>query len=189
MPGNKDKERRARADIKLFRSLSIHLTAALGVEVSIAVGLFTLLGPLNDLAGSSAPAAFLLIAIAILPTVLSYAELSARTPGPGGSYRLVAPALPGLGAFLTGWSALLGQIGVGALLRQATASFLVDALKAFFPAFTFPPQLLTIPVALLITIVNLRGVRISRRLQGSLVACVVGLLLILTAASIVRGWP
>jgi uncharacterized hydrophobic protein (TIGR00271 family) len=147
------------------------------------------LGPLNDLAGSSAPAAFLLIAVAILPTVLSYAELSARTPGPGGSYRLVAPALPGLGAFLTGWAALLGQIGVGALLSQAIASFLVDALKALFPAFTFPPQLLTIPVALLITIVNLRGVRISRRLQGSLVACVVGLLLILTAASIMHGWP
>ena len=130
MPGNKGEEGRARADIRLFRSLSTYLAAALGVEVSIAVGLFALVGPLSSLAGPSAPVAFLLTAVALLPTVLAYAELSARTPGPGGSYRLVAPVLPGLGAFLTGWASLLGQVSVGAILTLATASLIAKALEA-----------------------------------------------------------
>lgn len=189
MLDNTGKERHTRADIQLFRALNAYPAAALGIEVSTAVGLFALLGPLIGQAGPSAPAAFLLTAIALLPTVLAYAELSARTPGPGGSYRLVAPVLPGLGAFLTGWASLLGQVSVGAVLALASASYLAAALTAFFPAFTFPLPLLATLVVLLITIANFRGERIGRRLQSYLVAGVVVLLLILAFASIAHGWP
>lgn len=190
MSDNTGHERHTRAeDIRLFRSLNAYLAAALGVEVSVAVGLFALLGPLGGLAGPSAPMAFALTAIALLPTVLAYAELSARTPGPGGSYRLVKSVLPELGAFLTGWASLLGQISVGAILALASASYLAAALEVFFPTLTFPPPLLAILVILPITVANFRGVRISRRLQGYLAAGVVGLLLTLAVVSIVRGWP
>ena len=189
MPDNSGKERHIGVDIQLFRALSAHPAAALGVEVSIAVGLLALLGPAISLAGASAPSAFLLTALALFPTVLAFAELSARTPGPGGSYRLVAPTLPGLGAFLTGWASLLGQVSASAILALTGAIYLAAALEALFPAFTFLPQWLAIPIVLLITTVNFRGVRISRRLQSYLVAGVVGLLLILVTISAVRGWP
>ena len=140
MPDNSGKERHIGADIQLFRALSAYPAAALGVEVSITVGLLALLGPAISLAGAPAPSAFLLIALALLPTVLAYAELSARTPGPGGSYRLVAPTLPGLGAFLVGWASLLGQVSASAILALTSATYLATALEALFPAFTFPPQ-------------------------------------------------
>ncbi len=189
MPDNSGKERHIGADIQPFRALSAHPAAALGVEVSITVGLLALLGPAISLAGAPAPSAFLLTALALSPTVLAYAELSARTPGPGGSYRLVAPTLPGLGAFLAGWASLLGQVSASAILALTSATYLAAALEALFPAFTFPPQWLAIPIVLLITTLNFRGIRISRRLQGYLVAGVVGLLLILVTISAVRGWP
>lgn len=183
------KERRARADIQLFRALSAYPAVALGVEVSTAVGLFSLLGLLTDLAGASAPGAFLLTTLVLFPTVLAYAELSARTPGPGGSYRLVVPTLPGLGAFLAGWSSLLGQTSAGAILALANATYLAAALETLFPAFIFSPRLMAIPIVLLITIVNLRGVRFSRRVQSYLVAGVIGLLLALAAVSGARKPP
>jgi uncharacterized hydrophobic protein (TIGR00271 family) len=189
MSDNSDQERRTRVDIQWFRALGAYPAVALGVEVSTAVGLFALLGPLIGLAGASAPSAFLLTALALFPTVLAYAELSARTPGPGGSYRLVAPTLPGLGAFLAGWSSLLGQASAGAILALASAAHLTAALEAFLPAFTFPPRLMAIPIVLLITIVNFRGLRLSRRIQSYLVAGVVGLLLVLAAISGVQKLP
>jgi len=189
MSGNSDQERRTRADIQWFRGLGAYPAVALGVEVSTAVGLFALLGPLIGLAGASTPNVFLLTALALSPTVLAYAELSARTPGPGGSYRLVAPTLPGLGALLAGWSSLLGQASVGAILALASATHLVAALEAIFPAFTFPPRLMTVPIVLLITVVNFRGVRLSRRMQSYLVTGVVALLLMLTAISGVQKLP
>ncbi len=183
MPHNTGGERPTRADIRLFRALSVYPAVALGLEVSTVVGLFALLGPLIDLAGASAPSAFLVTALAFFPTVLAYAELSARTPGPGGSYRLIAPTLPGLGAFLAGWSSLLGQASVGAILALASAAHLAAALEAVFPALTFPPRLMALPVVLLITAINFRGVRLGRRLQSYLVVGVVGLLLVLAAVS------
>ena len=167
----------------MFRALGAHTAVALGVGVSTVVGLFALLGPLIGLAGPSAPSAFLLTTLAFLPTVLAYAELSARIPGSGGSYRLVVPTLPGLGAFLAGWSSLLGQMSAGAILALATSTCLTAAVKAVFPAFTFSPRLMAIPVVVLITILNLRGARLSRRIQSYFVAGMVGLLLVLAAIS------
>ena len=189
MPENTDRERRARPDIQLFRALNASSTAALGIEVAVAIGLFALLGPLVGLVGPSAPVAFLLTTVALFPTVLAYAELSARTSGSGGSYCLVAPVLPGLGAFLTAWASLLGQMSAGAILALVTASYLANALEAFFGAFVIPPRFLVFFVVLLITIANFRGERISRRLQSYLGAGTAGLLLILVFISIVRGWP
>jgi len=185
MSDNVTQDRRLRADIRLSRALSVYPAAALGVQVFVAVGLFALLNALLNLAGDSAPNAFLLTTFALLPTLLAYAELLARTPGPGGSYRLVAPTLPGLGAFLTGWLALLGQITAGAILALAGAAYLSAVLARLFPAYTFPSSLTAIPLVLLITMVNLRGARLSRRLQGYLVTGVVGLLFALV---VISGW-
>ena len=189
MPANKTQDHHPKADIQLFRSLSLYLAAALGIQVSIAVGLFALLAPLPDSSGRSAPAAFLLTSIALLPTVLAYAELSARTPGPGGSYRLTSSALPGLGAFLTGWASLLGQMSLGALLALTSASYLAAALETLLPIFLFPRSLLAVLIVLMVTLANFRGERISRRFQGYLVAGVTGLLLTLVVISIARTSP
>jgi uncharacterized hydrophobic protein (TIGR00271 family) len=189
MPDNAGEERRVAADIRLFRGLNVYPAAALGIQVSTAVGLFALLGPLIGLTGSSAPVAFLLTTVTLLPTVLVYAELSARTPGPGDSFRLVAPTLPGLATFITGWVSLMGQVGVAAILVLVSASYLAASLEALFPAFIFPPQWLAMPVVLLITAINFRGLRISRRLQSYLVTAVMGLLLILTVVSALHRVP
>jgi uncharacterized hydrophobic protein (TIGR00271 family) len=169
--------------------LSAYPAGSLGVEVFIAVGLLALLGPLLGLAGTLAPSAFLLTVLILFPTVLTYAEVSARTPGPGGSYRLVAPILPGLGAFLTGWASLLGQISAGAILALTSAVYLSAVLEAASPVFSFPSWLVTIAVVLPITTMNLRGVRISRRFQSQLVTGVAVLLVGLAAASDVHQLP
>jgi uncharacterized hydrophobic protein (TIGR00271 family) len=184
-----DKERGPIADIQLFRALSVSLATALGAQVLLAVGLFGLLGPLTGLAGHSVPVAFLLTAAAFFPTVLAYAELSARTPGPGGSYHLVAASLPGVGAFLTGWGALLGLVSVGAILALMGGACLVAALNLLLPTLSLSPSLLALPIVLLVTLINLRGRRISRRLQGYFVAGVMALLLLLAAASLLQEVP
>jgi len=188
MPDDRNHPGPSKADIQLFRSLDARLAAALGVEVFIAVGLLAFLGPVSQLAGPAAPLAYLLTAVALLPTVLAYGELSARTPGPGGSYHLVGAVLPGLGTFLTGWVTLLGQTCAGAILVLTAASHLEAVLQAIFPHRFFPPQALMAAILVIVVLVNLRGERIGRRFQGMLVVGAASLLLLLAATSAVRGW-
>ncbi|UCC63860.1 MAG: APC family permease, partial [Anaerolineae bacterium] len=146
MPDSTGKEDQTQADIQFFRALTAYPATALGVEISIALGLLALLGLSIGLAGKSAPGAYLLTAFALFPTVLTYAELAARTPGPGGSFRLVVPTLPGLGAFLTGWASLLGQVSAGAILALTGATYLAAVLATLLPTLSLPPQLIAIPI-------------------------------------------
>jgi len=189
MPDSTGKEGQTQADIQFFRALTAYPAAALGVEISIALGLLALLGPSLGLAGRSAPNAYLLTAFALFPTVLTYAELAARTPGPGGSFRLVAPTLPGVGAFLTGWVSLLGQVSAGAILALTGATYLATVLVTFLPTLTFPAQLMAVPIVLGVTAINWRGVRISRRFQSTLTIAVASLLVTLAIASGIRKPP
>ncbi len=180
---------RASASIQLFRALHLYTAITVSVHVFTAIGLFALLQPLINTAGISAPLSFLLIALLFLPTILAYGEIAARTPGPGGSYRLVETTLPEIGVFLTGWAALLGQLSAGALLALTCSSLISAILQRVIPIFALPTWLIATLVIASITVINFRGERISLRFQSYLVTAICVLLLILAVVSGGRNPP
>lgn len=90
---------------------------------------------------------------------LTFSELGSRFPGAGGVYVYIKEAYGPLAAFLYGWIILL-IVNTGALAALAYA--LVDYLNFFFPIEGPLKTGLAILVIILLTIINVLGVKTSQ---------------------------
>ena len=80
--------------VQLKRSLSLTLLTLYGAGTIIGAGIYVLLGKAAGLAGMQTPLAYLLAAIVVLPTALSFAELASRYPKSAGEAAYVRAGLP-----------------------------------------------------------------------------------------------
>ncbi|NNF35717.1 MAG: amino acid permease [Saprospiraceae bacterium] len=90
---------------------------------------------------------------------LTFSELGSRFPGAGGVYVYIKEAYGPLPAFLYGWIILL-IVNTGALAALAYA--LVDYLNFFFPLAGSLKTGLAIVIIILLTIINVLGVKTSQ---------------------------
>ncbi len=77
------------SDTKLKRSLNLPLLIFYGLGTTIGAGIYVLVGAAAGHAGLYAPLAFIVAAIGIAPTAVSYAELSGRMPVSAGEAAFV----------------------------------------------------------------------------------------------------
>ena len=120
---------------------------------------------------------------------LTFAELASRYPEAGGHYVYIREGFGGLWAFLYGWMLLL-IIATGALASLALA--FAGYLNAFIPLTPVQQKLIAVAIIVLLSVVNLLGVKPGARTTTFLTVIKVGAfasLIVLGLASTNTGAP
>jgi uncharacterized hydrophobic protein (TIGR00271 family) len=168
-------------DMRLFRAVT------LGLGLILAVGIFTLLGPVAQATGAREPRVFLFAGVLFLPLALSLVELAAAS-GSYGVYGLARASERPLFIYFTGWALLAAGIAMGGLLVRSSADYL-GMLSASLVDLPVSPQWLGIAVLLLITANNVLGSRENRWWQNTIVLASVVALLVFGAWALIASPP
>jgi amino acid transporter len=166
-----------------------HLTRLDGIAIVVGIvvgmGIFRAPSVVADAAGSpgAALALWALGGVVTLLGALAYAELAAAYPSSGGEYDILKRAYGRRVAALFGW-ARLSVIQPGTI---AAAGFVLgDYLTPFVALGPFSTAIYAAIATLIITFINLRGLRLSAGAQTALssflVFCLVGLIVLGLAA-------
>ncbi|SDQ52023.1 APC family permease [Microbacterium sp. cf332] len=167
----------------LKRAIGTPLLFAFIVGDTLGAGIYTLVGTMaNDVGGVIWLPLLIALVVALL-TAGTYAELITKYPHAGGAARYVDKAfgIPFL-SFLVGFLMMASGITTAAALANAFAG---DYLSALFDIPAIPTA---IGFILVLTLINLRGVRES--LGANLVASVIevsGLVIVIVLAAMVFG--
>jgi amino acid transporter len=166
--------------------LGLAEAVALIVGVVIGAGIFKAPSVVAGMSGSAATmfAAWLLGGVLSLAGALCYAELATAYANAGGDYHFLRRAYGRSIAFLYGW-ARFSVITTGsiALLAFVFGDYMQQALPlAFLPAGWGPPAY-ACAVIVVLSLLNLRGIRSGARAQNWLTVAEVGGLLLVAAAA------
>jgi len=166
---------------------------ALIVGVVIGAGIFKAPAIVAGLSGGAAQMFGLWIAggAISLAGALCYAELTTAYPHPGGDYHYLQRAYGRSVAFLFGWARFtVITSGSIALLGFVFGDYMQQALPLNALPPGWGPTVYAAAVVVVLTLVNLRGIRVGARAQTVFtLAEIVGLLLIVGAAAMFTGSP
>lgn len=132
----------------------------------IGAGIFGVPAVLFADIGTMSVAAMMIAAIVVLGIALCFAEVGSRFSGSGGPYLYALEAFGPAPGFVVGWLLWVTQLGGFA----AVANLLVNYLGWFEPAVTsgFPRAAIITALVMVLTLVNIRGVRQAARLNNIL---------------------
>ncbi|MBS7643212.1 amino acid permease [Candidatus Bathyarchaeota archaeon] len=156
--------------VQLRRALGLRETVALGVGGTIGGGIFVLIGAAAGYAGPAVLLSFVLAFLAALFIALPYAELACRYPIAGGGYAFTRAVLGRNWGFLMGWGYWGAYIFASGYVTLGFGGYLniITGIPVVYGALA----LITVSTA-----INLVGVRISGRVQTSIVLLAIGALL------------
>lgn len=127
---------------QLRRSLNLPLLVLYGLGTTIGAGIYVLVGAAAGRAGMYAPIAFVIAAIGIAPTAISFSEFAARYPVSAGEAAFVRA---GFGsrwlATATGWLVILTGLVASATIANGAAGYMQSFVD-------MPTPLLVIAVVL-----------------------------------------
>lgn len=96
--------------IDLRRSLSLWQVTASGIGIVIGAGIYVLIGPATQDAGSAVWLSFVVAGVLSALTGLSYAELAGMFPSAGAEYSFAKHAFNELAGFLVGWLMIAANV-------------------------------------------------------------------------------
>ena len=180
------------ADKQLKRVLSRFDAAVLGFGAMIGWGWVILAGTWISQAGvGGATLAFVIGAIAIIVIGLTYAELASALPVAGGEHAYTERAFGNVASFICTWSIIFGYIAVvafEAIALPVAVTYLVPEFK-IYPLWDVADYTvhaseaaLGAVAAIVITILNIIGIRLAVRVQAAVV-----LLLLAAGAVLLAG--
>jgi len=139
----------------LVRGIGRWDLVAFGINSIVGAGIFGLPAKVYSLSGPAALLAYVICAAAVLLIVLCFAEVSSRFTVTGGPYLYAREAFGDVVGFELGWLRCLSFV----ITFAANANLLVDYLgSVWIPTGTWR-KLVIIIVVLLLTAINLVGVR------------------------------
>ena len=144
-------------DAVLRRHIGPLALAAAVVNGVVGAGIFTLPAAMAQAAGSRAPVAYLLCALAMSAVVLCFAESGSRLPTSGGAYGTVTVAFGPLAGFVCGILTWMASV----LACGGIAGALAGTVGTVVPALASGPGRAAVILCSIgaIAAVNLRGVR------------------------------
>ncbi|MEA3337171.1 MAG: DUF389 domain-containing protein [Chloroflexota bacterium] len=149
-----DQVEQIKGTARFSRVLGLNRTIVLGASVSVGVGIYILLGLADQLAGrGSASVAYILMMIAALPIILTYAERAGVTPG-NGAYNLARLGGNLMLTFAAGWVLLAGYIALISLLAWGVG-LQIDIITNEFFEFGLPIKWVGAAAVLLVVLNNL----------------------------------
>jgi len=162
---NPDKIDRA----QLRRALGLREAVALGVGGTIGGGIFVLVGAAAEQAGPAALLSFAIAFLASLLIALPYAELACRYPLAGGGYTFTRVVFGRSWGFMMGWGYWGAYIFVSGYVTLGFGGYLqvITGIPLIYGALA----LVTVSTA-----INLVGVRISGKVQTTVVLLAIGAL-------------
>ena len=180
-----------RGDNRLHRVLGPVQLSALGVGAIIGTGIFVLTGvAAHDRTGPALMLSFVVAGITCVFAALCYAEFAAMVPVAGSAYTYAYATLGELFAWIIGWDLILEYAVASATVAHGWSHYFQDFLSIFHiglpHVFTNAPfdylpatgrltltgtwvDLPAIVIALLVTIVLVKGIRESATLNAGIV--------------------
>jgi APA family basic amino acid/polyamine antiporter len=149
--------------VDLRRTLNLFDAAAVGVGAIIGAGIFVVLGVAIGYAGPSIIVSMIIAGLAASFTAFSFAELGSAIPKEGGAYQYSFELLSPSVGFVTGCLWMFAQIVAGAAISLGFAGY----FTAIFPA--FPIKLVAVIAAIMLTGLNLIGIKQSATVNNVLV--------------------
>lgn len=138
----------------LSRVLGFWAAVAIGIAAMVGAGIFVVSGIGTSIAGSAVIIAFVIAGVVALFNALSSAELAAAIPREGGTYeyarRLLSPKI----GFMTGWLFISSK-----MLESATVALAFGSYASLF--LQFDPRMFAIAAVIILTAINVAGIRSS----------------------------
>ena len=147
----------------LKRTLNLLDATSVGIGAIIGAGIFVVLGIAIGYAGPSIIISIIIAGIVASFTAFSFAELGSAIPKEGGAYQFAFELISPFAGFLVGCLWLFAQIVAGAAISLGFASYFV----AVFPAFSV--KIVAVSAALVLTGLNLVGIKQSTTINNILV--------------------
>lgn len=188
------------SETQLKRSLTLFDSTMIVMGSMIGSGIFIVTASVAKQVGSPAfiMLTWILTGILTIVAAVSYGELAGMMPRAGGQYVYLREAYGGLVGFLFGWTTFLViETGLIAAVSIAFAKFAAVLFPIFneqnilmhIGDYTFTTtQLLALGVIVLLTFINIQGVKTGKSVQNIFTVTKVGALLGLIIVGIIVGW-
>lgn len=162
---------------RLARKLTTFDAIVIGLGSMIGAGVFAVVGPAAQAAGSGLLAALVIAALVAYCNALSSAQLAALYPESGGAYVYGRKRLGALWGFLAGWGFVVGKLASCAAMALTFASYAA-------PQWMRP---LAVTAVLVMTAVNYFGIQKTALLTRAIVIVVLISLAIVVATTLSGG--
>jgi len=160
--------------MELKRTLNFFDATAIGIGAIIGAGIFVVLGIAVGYAGPAVIISIIVAAIVALFTALSFAELSSAIPKEGGTYQFAYEMIHPYFGFISGCLWLSAQTVSGTAISLGLASYLV----ALFPSLGSQLNVIAVAAALVLTALNLVGMKYSATVNNVLVLIKIAILVL-----------
>lgn len=147
---------------RLARKLTAFDAVVMGLGAMVGAGIFAVIGPAVAIAGSGALAALLLAALVAFCNATSSAQLAAIHPESGGAYAYGRRRLGPFWGYLAGWGFVVGKLASCTAMALTFATYVAPTLM----------RPLAVAAVLVLTVVNLFGVKKTAQLTRLIVAVV-----------------
>ncbi|PSL13585.1 APC family permease [Shimia abyssi] len=137
---------------KLRRALTTPLLTLYGLGVTVGAGIYVLVGATAQQAGAYASFSFLVAAVVVSLTALSYAELSTRYPVSAGEAAYVEAG------FDANWLTVLVGVAVAASGMISASAVAMGAASYLHGLVGFPEPVLTIGVVVIMGLIAMWGI-------------------------------
>ena len=137
---------------KLRRALSTPMLTLYGLGVTVGAGIYVLVGATAHQAGAYASFSFLVAAIVVSLTALSYAELSTRYPVSAGEAAYVEAG------FNTNWLTIIVGLAVAAAGVISASAIAMGAASYLHGLVGLPEAILTVAVVLIMGTIAMWGI-------------------------------
>jgi len=149
--------------MELKRALNLFDAASIGIGAIIGAGIFVVLGIAIGYAGPAIIISMVIAGIVASFTAFSFAELGSAIPKEGGVYEYAHEMISPSVGFIVGCLWVFAQIVAGTAISLGFASYFV----AVFPFFSI--KIVAVSIALLLTGLNLVGIKKSATVNNILV--------------------
>jgi APA family basic amino acid/polyamine antiporter len=156
--------------MELRRTLGFFDATAIGIGAIIGAGIFVVLGVAIGYAGPAVIVSMVIAGTVALFSALSFAELSSAIPKEGGTYQFAYEMIHPSVGFASGCLWLMAQTVAGTAISLGLASYLAP----YIPMLSL--QEIAVSAALVLTILNLVGLKYSALVNNTLVLIKIGIL-------------
>ncbi len=167
--------------VKRSEGLSMFAAIAFAVGTMVGAGVFVLSGVVIDVAGPAAVLSYLICAVIVTFSALSYATLASIFPEDGGGYLFARKMIGDYPGFIAGWAMYISLLIATSFVLLGFGIYLNLLL-----GINFDPRLGALSAVVLLTVLNLRGLSEAGKLEVGLVAIKISILILFIIGGVIQ---